>query len=110
MAGALLAGVRHPAPSYSCAWTALPHSVDASEPVEFLLSVRQRNLDELERIALAVSTPGNARYGQYLEQHEVDALMVSFWDSLHKFIASKKPFLLAKPKRDVIDQIEHFVA
>ena len=43
-------------------------------------------------------------------KHEVDALMVSFWDSLHKFIASKKPFLLAKPKRDVIDQIEHFVA
>ena len=59
----------------ACAWVRSPRPVtDASTPFEFTISVKQQNLDELKRIALAVSTPGNPSYGQHLEQAAIDAL------------------------------------
>ena len=30
-------------------------------------------------------------------QHEVAVVMISFWEALHKFIASKRPHLLTRP-------------
>ena len=42
--------------------------------VRFVLSLRQRNLPELRRMALAVSTPSHPQYGKYLAQSQLDAL------------------------------------
>ena len=47
---------------------------DVYRQVTFTLSVRQRNLQELKRVALAVSTPGDAAYGKYLSQRQIDDL------------------------------------
>ena len=45
-----------------------------SAEVTFTVSVRQSNMEELRRIALAVSTPGDPAYGKYLAQREIDEL------------------------------------
>ena len=42
--------------------------------VSFTVSVKQQNLDLIKVIALEVSTPTHAKYGQHLKQAEIDAL------------------------------------
>ena len=48
--------------------------VPPSTPVSFQLVLRQPNLDDLKRQALAVSTPGHASYGHFLPQSAIDEL------------------------------------
>lgn len=47
-----------------------PHDVRVS----FTLSLVQRNVEKIQSIALAVSTPGHPQYGQFLRQAEIDDL------------------------------------
>ena len=45
-----------------------------TDPVVFTIALKQRNIDDLKRVALAVNTPGHAKYGQFLKQKEIDDL------------------------------------
>ena len=42
-----------------------------TDPVVFTIALKQRNIDDLKRLALAVNTPGHAKYGQFLKQKAV---------------------------------------
>ncbi|KAM3084009.1 vesicle formation at the endoplasmic reticulum [Clarireedia jacksonii] len=53
-------------------WTAA--SPDSSAVLTLTVGLAQQNLDQLESKLLAVSTPGNAEYGQHLDADEVNAL------------------------------------
>ena len=56
-------------------WHALRHvNVAASRNVSFVISVKQQNLQTLFDSALAVSTPGNPRYGKHLSPDEIHQL------------------------------------
>ena len=56
-------------------WHALRHvNVAASRNVSFVISVKQQNLQTLFDSALAVSTPGNPRYGKHLTPDEIHQL------------------------------------
>ena len=52
----------------------LPDAVDDAVPVSFTLSIRQRNVIELKRLALAVSEPSHPSYGKFASASEVAAL------------------------------------
>jgi tripeptidyl-peptidase-1 len=47
---------------------------DANTAVSFTIGLAQQNLDQLQPKLLAVSTPGNAQYGQHLDVDDVNAL------------------------------------
>ena len=49
-------------------------SVDADTVATFTITLAETNAQELARIALAVSTPGHAEYGKFLDQAAIDAL------------------------------------
>ncbi|PQE10437.1 tripeptidyl peptidase A protein [Rutstroemia sp. NJR-2017a BBW] len=53
-------------------WTAA--APDSSAVLTLTVGLAQQNLDQLESKLLAVSTPGNAEYGQHLDADEVNAL------------------------------------
>ena len=53
-------------------WAKTP--ADEAARVHFTISLKQRNTDELKKIALDVSTPGHPRYGMHLSQREIDEL------------------------------------
>jgi subtilase family serine protease len=56
-------------------WAKQPPSVvHPEQTVSFSVSVKQQNLDTLFEAALAVSTPGNPRYGKFLSIAEIEAL------------------------------------
>jgi len=46
----------------------------AEEKVAFTVSLSLRNMEELKRRALAVSTPGDATYGQFMTTRQIDEL------------------------------------
>eukprot|EP00316_Scyphosphaera_apsteinii_P011229 CAMPEP_0119307148 /NCGR_PEP_ID=MMETSP1333-20130426/7721_1 /TAXON_ID=418940 /ORGANISM="Scyphosphaera apsteinii, Strain RCC1455" /LENGTH=758 /DNA_ID=CAMNT_0007310623 /DNA_START=26 /DNA_END=2302 /DNA_ORIENTATION=+ len=46
----------------------------AAAAVQFTISLRQRNIPKLKRLALEVSTPGHASYGRFLSTREIDEL------------------------------------
>ena len=48
--------------------------VEADVEVAFTISVRQQNIAELEKAALAVSTPGHPRYGKHRTVAQIEAL------------------------------------
>ena len=48
----------------------VPHSHD----VAFTICLKQQNIDELQRAALSVSTPGHPRYGRFLSVDEIDKM------------------------------------
>jgi tripeptidyl-peptidase-1 len=54
-------------------WARLRTS-NPTEEVSFTISLKQRNIPELKRRALAASTPGSAEYGKYMSTQEIDAL------------------------------------
>jgi len=45
-----------------------------STAITLSISLAQQNLDQLESTLLAISTPGNAKYGQHLDVDDVNAL------------------------------------
>jgi tripeptidyl-peptidase-1 len=47
---------------------------DASTAITLSISLIHENLDQLESTLLAVSTPGNAKYGQHLDIDDINAL------------------------------------
>ena len=47
---------------------------DSGSSIDVLIQVRRRNIENLHEVALAVSTPGHARYGHYLTKEQVDEL------------------------------------
>lgn len=55
-------------------WTAAAAALDASTIVSFTIGLAQQNIDQLQSKLLAVSTPGNAQYGQYLDADEVNSI------------------------------------
>ena len=54
-------------------WTEVA-APDASTTVSFSIGLAQQNLDQLQPKLLAVSTPGNAEYGQHLDVDDVSAM------------------------------------
>ena len=42
--------------------------------LDILVQVRRQNMEALKEVALAVSTPGNPKYGYYLSTADVNAL------------------------------------
>ncbi|TAQ91180.1 hypothetical protein B7494_g567 [Chlorociboria aeruginascens] len=60
-------------PAVPDGWT-LVGPPDANALVSFTIGLQLQNLDQLEPQLLAVSTPGNARYGQHLDIDDVNAL------------------------------------
>ena len=65
--------VEHPLFYEKLGWGA-GKPVAAGSSISFTISLHQRNIVELKRLALAVSTPGTASYGVYLTTREVDEL------------------------------------
>lgn len=45
-----------------------------AEEISFTVSLKQRNMPELKRRALAVSTPGDESYGKFMAIEDIDAL------------------------------------
>lgn len=85
LAVALLAAVCASAPLSPTVHTAAPQyhcmfqveedaSIAPSAAVAFTLSLRQRNIEILERTVLDVSDPDSPRYGQYLSTEELEEL------------------------------------
>jgi hypothetical protein len=85
LAVALLAAVCASAPLSPSVQTAAPHyhcmfqvdedaKIEPSAAVAFTLSLRQRNIEILERTVLDVSDPDSPRYGQYLSTEELEEL------------------------------------
>ena len=73
-------------------WYPRTEVLEATHPIEFKISLKQKNLNTLFDTALAVSTPGNQRYGQYLSPaaiHDLtspaaaDVLVVTKWLDAH---------------------------
>lgn len=64
-------------------WTIRTSQVAPSSLVQFTISIRQRNLEKLFATALAVSTPGNPRYGKYLSRSEIDGLTAPSASDVH---------------------------
>jgi tripeptidyl-peptidase-1 len=54
-------------------WTAAA-APGANTAVSFTVGLAQQNIDQLQSKLLAVSTPGNAQYGQHLDVDDVNAL------------------------------------
>jgi tripeptidyl-peptidase-1 len=72
--------------------------------INFALSLKERNQDKVKEIALAVSTPSNPSYGQYLSAAELDQLtaplptslsLVLDWLDSHnaKYVVERKRFI-----------------
>lgn len=57
-------------------WSAVV-APDASSPVSFTIGLAQQNIDQLQSKVLAVSTPGNALYGQHLDADAVNELFAA---------------------------------
>ena len=55
-------------------WTATKAAPDDSSPITLMVALTQQNIDQLQSRLLAVSTPGNAAYGQHLDIDDVNAL------------------------------------
>ena len=49
-------------------------TVERHVSVNFTISIKQRNLEQLEEAALAVSSPRSARYGKHLSKEEIERL------------------------------------
>jgi subtilase family serine protease len=68
------------APALSHGWrevaapSVLASGAGANNDVTFALHVKERNLDRVKEIALSVSTPGSAFYGEYLDADSLAAL------------------------------------
>lgn len=61
-------------------WVKIQSSADllpvhAHRTTDIIIALRQRNVDELEQLLLAVSDPSNRLYGQHLSQEQVGALV-----------------------------------
>jgi tripeptidyl-peptidase I len=54
-------------------WT-VAAAPDASTAISFTIGLAQQNIDQLQSKLLAVSTPGNAQYGQHLDVDDVNAM------------------------------------
>lgn len=68
------ADVLHEAPQMPEGWQSTDDVVPSDHPVTVQLSLKKRNLDELYRVAYAVSDPSGPSYGQFLSTGDLDAL------------------------------------
>jgi subtilase family serine protease len=71
---ALSAAVVHPEVSYTNGWQKTTRA-HAFQPVTMTFAVKEQNIDEVKRIANEVSDPDSPKYGQYLTQEKLDALV-----------------------------------
>ncbi|EDQ89292.1 uncharacterized protein MONBRDRAFT_32487 [Monosiga brevicollis MX1] len=70
VASSAAASVRVAAPTYPCFWKS-GYAVDSQQEIRFTFALKQRNLDQLAEIALAVSDPTSSKYGQYLTTEQI---------------------------------------
>ena len=68
-----LAAVHEQLAALPAGWTEIG-APDASSAISFSIGLAQQNLDQLESKLMAVSTPGNAEYGQHLDMDDVNAM------------------------------------
>ncbi|ETS87832.1 hypothetical protein PFICI_01660 [Pestalotiopsis fici W106-1] len=47
----------------------------SDESIELHIQLAQQNMVEFEQLALAIATPGNAKYGQHMTRDEIDAII-----------------------------------
>ena len=59
-----------PAPDYPCDWNTKGH-VHPSTVVNFTIALKEQNAELIHKIALDVSDPDSANYGQYLSTQEI---------------------------------------
>lgn len=71
---ALTSAVRVEVPLYYEQFGWVERAAPRHEPVSFTISLHQRNIPELKRRAIAVSTPGHPSYGAFLSNAELDKL------------------------------------
>jgi tripeptidyl-peptidase-1 len=62
-----------PEPELCCGWEATLGAAK-DEKVSFVLEAERQNLDQLEKVALAVSDPSGPAYGQFRTQEQLDQL------------------------------------
>lgn len=60
------------APYVAKSWTQEPRTVCNATSIHFTLSLQQRNVDKLKRLALLVSTPNTPIYGHFAAQRMID--------------------------------------
>ena len=60
--------------SYENGWAAAASHVPRDTALTVTIVVKERGGEEVNKVAIAVSTPGNAKYGQFLTQHQIDDL------------------------------------
>ena len=76
-----------PPPNPPLGWHASKTTPSQSEQVDFKLCLTETNQKKLETIALQVSTPTHANYGQFLTATEIDALTAPAPKTLHNVLA-----------------------
>ena len=68
-------------PSLALGWMEIPDdesiSVACSDPLTMILAVKQQNTESVKKIAMAVSDPRSARYGQHLSTAQLSDLTQS---------------------------------
>ncbi|KAF7516212.1 hypothetical protein G7054_g14244 [Neopestalotiopsis clavispora] len=57
------------------AWAQAAIETEADESIELHIQLAQQNMVEFEQLALAIATPGNAKYGQHMTRDEIDAII-----------------------------------
>ncbi|KAF8862998.1 subtilisin-like protein [Acephala macrosclerotiorum] len=56
---------------------------DASTTISLTIGLVQQNIDQLQSMLLAVSTPGNAKYGQHMDSDDLNSYFAPDPDGIH---------------------------
>jgi tripeptidyl-peptidase I len=70
-----------------CGWKLAAERVGGPATVDFSLVLRERNLAELQALALGVNTPGDALYGDFLTRDGLDRLTAPLPGSMERVAA-----------------------
>jgi tripeptidyl-peptidase-1 len=93
------------APPLPCTWHEL-RAAKAKYPVKIAFSLVEQNMEKLKSIALQVSTPGSAMYGQHLSQTAIDAIVAPSNASLKHVVEwlsqATGPTAMITQRREVI--------
>lgn len=76
----------HAAPAVWRHDAAVPLDKDTHH-VTLQIAVKRQQVDQLHALVMDVSSPTSSRYGQYLQKHEVDALVAPAAESLQHVTA-----------------------
>jgi hypothetical protein len=72
---ALATAAIHPEHAYTNGWVKDEAHASAFHPLTITFAVKEQNIEEVKRIALEVSNPQSPKYGQYISQAKLDALI-----------------------------------